>query len=144
MGRIGTKRFGTLPNANGTITRLAYARAKANGIDPRALLKKTNITLQQINNASLRLSVRDQIGFLNLVASALQDDYLGFHLAELPDIRELGFLYYVSASSEILSEARSLVSPAGGVRFAPASKMPSCHCYRMATPHSTQSHVSSA
>jgi AraC-like DNA-binding protein len=115
MGRIGAKRFGTLPNANGTITRLAYARAKANGIDPRALLKKTNITLQQINNAGLRLSVRDQIGFLNLVASALQDDYLGFHLAGLPDIRELGFLYYVSASSEILSEALQKLARYSGI-----------------------------
>jgi AraC-like DNA-binding protein len=115
MGRIDAKRFGTLPNANGTITRLAYARAKANGIDPRALLKKTNITLQQINNAGLRLSVRDQIGFLNLVAGALQDDYLGFHLAELPDIRELGFLYYVSASSERLSDALQKLARYSGI-----------------------------
>jgi AraC-like DNA-binding protein len=42
---------------------------------------------------------------VNLAAIALKDDFLGFHLAQLPDLRELGFLYYVSASSEILSDA---------------------------------------
>ena len=105
MGRSGAKRLGTLPNANGTITRLAYAHAKASGIDTQALLKKANLTPQQINNTSLRLRVRDQIKFLNLVAGALQDDLFGFHLAQLPDLREFGFLYYVSASSEILGDA---------------------------------------
>jgi hypothetical protein len=43
--------------------------------------------------------------FLNLAADALQDDLLGFHLAQPPDLREMGLLYYVSASSDILSEA---------------------------------------
>ncbi len=115
MGRFDAKRFGSLPNANGTITRLAYGYAKAGGIDPRALLKKANITLQQINNASLRLNVRDQIRFLNLVASALHDDYLGYHLAQSPDPRELGFLYYVSASSDILSDALQKVARYSGI-----------------------------
>jgi AraC-like DNA-binding protein len=105
MGRYDAKRLGTLPNANGTLTRLAYAHAKANGLDPRAPLKKANLSLQQINNSNLRLRVRDQIRFLNLVADALQDDHLGFHLAQALDLRELGFLYYVAASSEILGDA---------------------------------------
>jgi AraC-like DNA-binding protein len=99
------KRLGTLPSANGTLTRLAYEHAKANGIDPNPLLKKSNMTLHQIEDAGLRLRVRDQISFLNLVASALQDDLLGFHLAQSPDLRELGFLYYISTSSEILGDA---------------------------------------
>ena len=63
------------------------------------------MTLQQIEDAGLRLGVRDQIVFLNLVAAALQDDLLGFHLAQAPDLREHGFLYYISASSEILGDA---------------------------------------
>ena len=53
----------------------------------------------------MRLKVRDQINFLNLAADALHDDLLGFHLAQSPDLRELGALYYVSASSEMLSIA---------------------------------------
>ena len=105
MGDPDAKRLGTLPSANGALTRLAYAHAKASGIDPQPLLKKANLTLHQIEDPSLRLKVRDQIRFLNLAATALQDDLLGFHLAQPPDLRELGFLYYVAASSEILSEA---------------------------------------
>jgi AraC-like DNA-binding protein len=97
--------LGTLPNAAGTITRLAYAHAKASGIDPQDLLKKANLTLQQIKNTRLKLTVHDQIKFLNLVADALQDDMFGFHLAAQPDLREFGFLYYVSASSETLGGA---------------------------------------
>jgi hypothetical protein len=32
MGDPDAKRLGTLPNANGTLTRLAYAHAKASGL----------------------------------------------------------------------------------------------------------------
>ena len=56
MGRSDTKHLGTLPNAYGTLTRLAYAHAKANGIDTRTLLEKANLTLQQINNEQLKLT----------------------------------------------------------------------------------------
>ena len=105
MDNPNTKRLGALPNANGTLTRLAYAQARAGGVDPQPLLKRANLTVHQIEDPSLRLSVRDQIEFLNLVATALQDDVLGFHLALPPDLRELGFLFYVLASSEILSDA---------------------------------------
>src|SRR5262249_16719306 len=99
------KRLSTLPTSIGTITRLAYARAKAAGIELESLLKKAGLTKQQIEDIGARLSVQRQISFLNLVASALQDESLGFHLAQKPDLRELGLLYYVPASSEILGEA---------------------------------------
>jgi len=99
------KRFGALPTATGGITRLAYARAKAAGVDTDLLLKQAGITQQQIDDPGLRLNVRDQISFLNLAADALQDDLLGFHLALLSEPREIGLLYYVSASSETLGQA---------------------------------------
>lgn len=105
MNRYEGQSLGTLPNATGTLTRLAYAHAKAKGIDPRPLLKQSNLTLHQIRNTNLRLSVFDQIRFLNLVANALDDDLLGFHLAQNPDLRQFGFLYYVSASSDLLGDA---------------------------------------
>ncbi len=105
MGHSGGKRLGALPNAMGTITRLAYLHAKVSGIDTNALLTKANLTLQQIKNTSHRLRVRDQIKFLILVASALPDHLFGFHLAQQPDLREFSFLYYVSASSDILGHA---------------------------------------
>jgi AraC-like DNA-binding protein len=110
MGRLdaenpGAPRFGTLPDAIGTLTRLAYAHAKARAIDLTPLLAKANLTLQQIKNVQVRLRVRDQIGFLNLVADALQDDLLGFHLGQLAELREFGFLYYVTASAETFTDA---------------------------------------
>jgi AraC-like DNA-binding protein len=99
------KRFGALPSAVGTIARLAYAQMTAAGIDVAPLLKKAGLTPQQVDDATVRLNVRDQINFLNLAADALQDDFLGFHLAQPLDLRELGLLYYVSASSDTLAQA---------------------------------------
>ena len=105
MGDPDAKRLGALPSATGAIARLAYAQAKAAGLDLALLSKKAGLTLRQIEDPSVRIKVRDQISFLNLAAEALQDDLLGFHLALPSDLRELGLLYYVSASSETLGEA---------------------------------------
>jgi hypothetical protein len=63
------KRFGPLPNAAGTIARLAYTRLKEAGCDPALLLKKAGLTLHQIGDPSVWLRVRDQISFLNLAAN---------------------------------------------------------------------------
>jgi AraC-like DNA-binding protein len=86
------------------MTRLAYARAKAAGIDLDRILEATNLTRSQIEDPSVRLMVRDQISFLNHVAGELNDDLLGFHLALTPDLREFGWLYYVLASSDTVGE----------------------------------------
>ena len=94
-----------LPNATGAITRLAYAQAKSAGVAADALLKKAGLTFRQIKDPLASIKVRDQIRFLNLVADALSDDLLGFHLAKLSDLREVGLLYYVLASSETLIDA---------------------------------------
>jgi len=93
MGDANIKRFGALPSAAGAITRLACAQAKAAGVDVGPLLQKAGITQQQIDDPSARLNVRDQIRFVGLAANVLQDDFLGFHLAQLSDLRELGLLY---------------------------------------------------
>jgi AraC-like DNA-binding protein len=87
------------------MTRLAYARSKEAGVDVVSLLKKAGLTLHQIEDPGARLKVRDQINFLNLAANALHDGLLGFHLAQSADLRELGAIYYVSASSEFLGTA---------------------------------------
>jgi AraC-like DNA-binding protein len=94
-----------LPNASGAIARLAFTRAKAAGIAVEPLLKGAHLTLSQMENPHLHLKVRDQIQFLNLVAGALADDFLGFHLAQAPDLREFGLFYYVLASAETLMDA---------------------------------------
>lgn len=115
MGRSDDTHFGALPNAAGTLTRLAYAHATASGVDTRSLLKKANLTLHQIRNTNLRLSVHDQIRFVDLAADALQDDLLGFHLAQAPDMREMGFLYYVSASADVLGDALQQLARYGSI-----------------------------
>lgn len=115
MSRSDGARFGAMPNAAGTLTRLAYTHATASGVDTRSLLKKANLTLHQIRNTNLRFSVHDQIRFVDLAAEALQDDLLGFHLAQAPDLREMGFLYYVSASADVLGDALQQLARYGSI-----------------------------
>ena len=105
--RIDPARAGTehLPVATGGMSRLAYKHARAAGIDLEAQLQKAGLTRAQIENPRAPIKVRDQIKFLNLVASTMDDDFLGFHLAQQCDLREIGLLYYVLASSETLIDA---------------------------------------
>jgi AraC-like DNA-binding protein len=100
-----TKRFDTVPSATGGIARLACARAREAGIELEPLLKKAGLTVQEIDNAGARLGVRNQIALLNLIAQALKDEFLGFHLACNFDLRMIGWLYYVLASSDAAGEA---------------------------------------
>ena len=100
-----TLRLSRLPSAAGIMGRLAYSRAKAAGVAVAPLLKASNLTVEQMDDPRIRLRVRDQIKFLNLVADVLGDEFLGFHLAQIPDLREIGLLYYVLASSDILIDA---------------------------------------
>ncbi len=103
--RLDNRVLGALPFATGTISRLAYAHASRTGIELTPLLRKAGLTYRQLDDRTVRFPVQRQIRFLNLVADALGDDFLGFHLARSPDLRELGILYYVAASSETLREA---------------------------------------
>ena len=105
MSRKGVSRIDGIPSATGGISRLAYAHAERLGIDLDPLLKKAGLTYHQIKDGQARLPVGQQIKFLNLVADALPDDLLGFHLAQDPDLRLIGLLYYVLASSDTLSES---------------------------------------
>jgi hypothetical protein len=102
---VDTKRLGTLPTATGGIARLAYACARRAGLELTPLLKKAGLTDQQIKDRGARLAVHCQIQFLNAIANALGDESLGFHLAQFPDLRELGLLFYVATSSETLGDA---------------------------------------
>ena len=87
------------------MSRLAYEHARAAGIDLEVQLQEAGLTRAQIENQRAPIKVRDQIKFLNLVASAMDDDFIGFHLAQECDLREIGLLYYVLASSELLIDA---------------------------------------
>ena len=101
----GHKQFAGIPSATGGIARLAYARAKEAGIALPQLLADSGLTVAQIEDRHARLKVKAEITFLGLVADALGDDLLGFHVARSFDLREIGLLYYVMASSEVLEDA---------------------------------------
>ena len=94
-----------VPSAAGGAARLAYASVMAAGIAPDPLLRQARLTRPQMENPRARVSARSQIEFLNLAAAALNDDLLGFHLAQAPDLRQIGLLYYVAATSDTLIEA---------------------------------------
>jgi AraC-like DNA-binding protein len=98
-------RLDLLPSASGGISRLVIARLRADGIASKPLLAKAGLTMTQIENRKARVSAQSQIKLLELAAQALGDDLLGFHLARECELRELGLLYYVLASSERLSDA---------------------------------------
>jgi len=97
--------LGRNPTALAVATRLAYARAKSAGVTLQPLLKSAHVSRRDIENPDLRLKVQSQIEFLNAAANALKDDFLGFHLAQLVDLREMGLFYYVLASSNVLIDA---------------------------------------
>jgi AraC-like DNA-binding protein len=87
------------------ISRLACTRAREAGIDVAPLMEKADVTSRQVEDDDVRLPVKGQIKFLELIANALKDDFLGFHLARDFDLREMGLLYYVLNSARFLGEA---------------------------------------
>jgi AraC-like DNA-binding protein len=93
------------PSAIGVVTRLACARAREEGIEVDSLLRKADLTQAQIDDPWSRLDVRSQIEFLELVAEALNDELLGFHLGQKYDLRMIGLLYYAQDSSDTVAEA---------------------------------------
>jgi AraC-like DNA-binding protein len=101
----GIQRLTQPPMAGGGLTRLAHALAVGENLEIGPLLKKAGLTRQHVQNPALRLSVKSQIAFLDLVAEAAEDALLGFHLAQTFDLRKIGMLYYVMASSDTLGDA---------------------------------------
>jgi len=130
-GREGTV---TPPTATGGIARLAYEQAKQARLNFGALLKDAKLTVQQVSDDSVRVPVRSQIQFLNLVGAALQRDFLGIQLAQTVDLREVGLLYYVLASSQNLGDALHRVARYSalnneGVRLIYRQPPKDCFCY---------------
>ena len=99
-----------IPTAQGGLSRLAIARLKSAGVPVAPLLRRVGLTPEVIADPEERLSVRSQIALLDEAAIALQDDCLGFTLARDFDLRALGLLYYVMASSQTLGDALKRVA----------------------------------
>jgi AraC-like DNA-binding protein len=102
---FGLKRLNAIPSTAGGITRRACAAMRGAGIELAPLLARAGLTSQQVDDDHARISVRSQIRLIELGAEAMQDEFLGFHLACDLDLREIGLLYYVLASSDTLGES---------------------------------------
>jgi hypothetical protein len=97
--------FNSIPSATGGIARLACARLDESDKDPTVILSKVGLTCEEVQDPAIRLEVRTQIKLLELAAEEVQDEWLGFHLARSFDLREIGLVYYVMASSDKLADA---------------------------------------
>jgi AraC-like DNA-binding protein len=86
------------------MTRLACAHALSAGINLPPLLRRVGLKLRDIEDESIPITVMTQIKCLNLIAVALDDNLLGFHVAQNMDLRGTGFLYYVAASAKTLGD----------------------------------------
>ena len=91
--------------AQGGLARLAIARVKSAGVPVEPLLQRAGLTPEVVADPEERLIVRSQITLLNEAAIALKDDCIGLTMARDFDLREIGLLYYVMASSQTLGEA---------------------------------------
>ena len=99
------ERFNSIPSATGAIARLACARLRELGRDATAVLTKVKAKPEQVYNDAIRLEVPKQIKILELASQELQDGLLGFHLGRSFDLREVGLVFYVIASSERFADA---------------------------------------
>jgi hypothetical protein len=99
------KRLSAIPSTAGAITRRACAALEEAGFELAPLLARAGLTRQQVDDDHARISVRSQIRLIELAADAMQDELLGFHLARDFELREMGLLYYVLASSEKLGDS---------------------------------------
>ncbi|MBI5260203.1 MAG: AraC family transcriptional regulator ligand-binding domain-containing protein [Bradyrhizobium sp.] len=98
-------RFDSIPTATGGIARLACARLRELGKAVAAVVSRAGLTPEEVGDPAIRLEVHSQIKLLELAAEELEDELLGFHLARSFDLREIGLVYYVIASSEHLADA---------------------------------------
>jgi AraC-like DNA-binding protein len=103
--RGSIKQLSNVPTAQGGLSRLVARRMREAGIKLEPLLPRVGLTVDQINDPERRIGAANQIAFLEAAAEALNDNLLGYRLAETFDLRDLGLLYYVMASSGTLGEA---------------------------------------
>jgi len=105
MAGSARQQVNSIRRTAGVLSRLAYERARREGVDVGPLLAQAGLTTAVIEDRNARVGVADQIKFVDRVAGALGDKNLGFHLAYDHDVREIGLLYYVAASADTLGTA---------------------------------------
>jgi AraC-like DNA-binding protein len=75
------------------------------GIDAEPALFGAGISRPQLSRDDIGLSVASQYRFLEFAAAEANDQLLGLHVAAEMDIRAIGILFYLTGSSETVSEA---------------------------------------
>jgi AraC-like DNA-binding protein len=74
-------------------------------VDAEPLLSEAELSRQQLQQDPGGVSVVSQHRFLKLAAIRMNDPLLGLHVAAELDLRDIGLLYYLAASSATVSEA---------------------------------------
>src|SRR5437763_11032721 len=77
------------------------------GIDAEPLLSKSELSRVQLTQDPGKLSAASQHRFLELAAVEADDPLLGLHAAAAMDLREIGLLFYLAASSATVAERSS-------------------------------------
>lgn len=98
------RRPATVPTAAGLSARLAIAYLKKLEMDPAPLLLQCGLSEVDLANRK-RINTSSQIKFLGRVSRVSRDDWVGLTLAQDFDLREMGMIFYVAASSHRLGDA---------------------------------------
>jgi hypothetical protein len=75
------------------------------GFDAAPLLSKAELSRTQLKEDPGGISVASQHRFLELAALETKDSLLGLHVAAELDMRDIGILFYLQASSATVEEA---------------------------------------
>jgi AraC-like DNA-binding protein len=109
MARPARKQPDSSQRCAGVLSRIACRYAAHQGVEVAPLLKQAGLTERDIKDRSATIPVTNQIKFVDLIAAALGDELLGFHLAQDFELGEIGLLYYVASSAETFVGALSRV-----------------------------------
>jgi len=90
------------------------------GIDAEPLLSKVELSRSQLAQDAKGVSVAAQHQFLELATIETEDPLLGLHVAAEVDLRDIGLLFYLAASSATEEKGARVVAvrgPGGRRRF---------------------------
>ncbi len=107
--RSRTSGLSGLPTASGLTARLIVELLEQQGLDPAPLLREAGVSRQAVVDRQ-RVSASSQVRLLDLASQATGDNWIGLTLAGGFDLREMGLIYYVAASSTTLGDALRRVS----------------------------------
>ncbi len=89
----------------GVAARETLAHLDRNGVDAGRLLAKAELSRDQLSRERGGASVASQCRFLELAAIETNDSLLGLRVAAAMDLRGIGLLFYLAASSATVAEA---------------------------------------